>query len=155
RKEEATWLENGKDWQECEMRTYRYGRQLFSEDDAQAHIQLDRAGIPKRRLSCQLTQRSCDEFLGLPFNIASYAILTHMFAQQLNMAVGDFVWTGGDTHIYSNHKAQVETQLSRTWRKPPKLVINRKPASIFDYKFEDFTVEGYDPHPAIKAPVAV
>jgi thymidylate synthase len=93
--------------------------------------------------------------LGVPFNIASYAILTHMFAQQLNMLVGDFVWTGGDVHLYSNHKEQVEKQLSRSWRELPKLVINRKPDSLFDYKFEDFEVVGYDPHPGIKAPVAV
>jgi len=98
---------------------------------------------------------SADVFLGVPFNIASYAILTHMFAQQLNMAVGDFVWTGGDVHLYSNHMQQVETQLQRTWRELPKLKFTRKPASIYDYKFEDFEIVGYDPHPGIKAPVAV
>lgn len=98
---------------------------------------------------------SADIFLGVPFNIASYALLTHMIAQQVNMVVGEFIWTGGDCHLYSNHMEQVELQLSRTERPLPKLVIKRKPATIFDYKFEDFEIVGYDPHPAIKAPVAV
>lgn len=110
---------------------------------------------PERVLSCQLYQRSADVFLGVPFNIASYALLIHMFAQQVNMAVGDFVWTGGDVHLYSNHLEQARTQLGRTPRELPKLIIKRKPDSIFDYKFEDFEIEGYDPHPAIKAPVAI
>lgn len=107
------------------------------------------------KLSCQLYQRSCDIFLGVPFNIASYSLLTHMIAQQCDLDVGDFVWTGGDCHIYKNHFEQVELQLSRTPRAYPKLVICRKPASIFDYKFEDFVIEGYDPWPHIKAPIAV
>ena len=104
------------------------------------------------KLSCQLYQRSCDVFLGLPFNIASYALLVHMMAQQCDLEVGDFVWTGGDTHLYSNHMEQTHLQLSREPRALPKLVIKRKPASIFDYRFEDFEIEGYDPHPGIKAP---
>lgn len=107
------------------------------------------------KLSCQLYQRSCDVFLGLPFNIASYALLTHMMAQQCNLEVGDFVWTGGDVHLYSNHMEQTSLQLSREPRPLPTLVIKRKPDSIFDYKFEDFEIEGYDPHPGIKAPVAI
>lgn len=107
------------------------------------------------KLSCQLYQRSCDIFLGVPFNIASYSLLTHMVAQQCDLDVGDFVWTGGDCHIYKNHFEQVELQLSRTPRAYPKLVIARKPDSIFDYKFEDFVIEGYDPWPHIKAPIAV
>ena len=107
------------------------------------------------KLSCQLYQRSCDVFLGLPFNIASYSLLVHMIAQQCDLEVGDFVWTGGDTHLYSNHLEQAHLQLSRTPRALPKLIINRKPESIFDYHFDDFTIEGYDPYPAIKAPVAV
>lgn len=107
------------------------------------------------KLSCQLYQRSCDVFLGLPFNIASYALLVHMMAQQLDLEVGDFVWTGGDTHLYRNHMEQTQLQLSREPRALPKLVIKRKPESIFDYKFEDFDIEGYDPHPGIKAPVAI
>ena len=107
------------------------------------------------RLSCQLYQRSADIFLGVPFNIASYALLTHMMAQQCDLEVGDFVWTGGDCHIYSNHRAQVEEQLSRTPRPYPTLSIARRPASVFEYAYEDFAFEGYDPHPAIKAPVAV
>lgn len=111
--------------------------------------------VANDKLSCQLYQRSCDIFLGVPFNIASYSLLTHMIAQQCDLDVGDFVWTGGDCHIYKNHFEQVELQLSRTPRAYPKLVIGRKPASIFDYKFEDFVIEGYDPWPHIKAPIAV
>ncbi len=111
--------------------------------------------VANGKLSCQLYQRSCDIFLGVPFNIASYSLLTHMVAQQCDLEVGDFVWTGGDCHIYKNHFEQVELQLSRTPRAYPKLVISRKPSSIFDYKFEDFVIEGYDPWPHIKAPIAV
>ncbi|NRA53770.1 MAG: thymidylate synthase [Gammaproteobacteria bacterium] len=107
------------------------------------------------KLSCQLYQRSCDVFLGLPFNIASYALLTHMLAQQAGLEVGEFIWTGGDTHLYSNHMEQVDLQLSREPRALPTLTINRKPDSIFDYKFEDFEISGYDPYPHIKAPVAI
>ena len=107
------------------------------------------------RLSCQLYQRSADIFLGVPFNIASYALLTHMVAQQCDMDVGDFIWTGGDCHIYSNHAEQVRLQLSRAPRPYPTLHIQRRPASIFDYAYEDFVVSGYDPHEAIQAPVAV
>ena len=107
------------------------------------------------KLSCQLYQRSCDVFLGLPFNIASYALLVHMMAQQCGLEVGDFVWTGGDTHLYSNHMEQTALQLTREPRALPKLVIKRKPESIFDYRFDDFEIEGYDPHPGIKAPVAI
>jgi thymidylate synthase len=107
------------------------------------------------KLSCQLYQRSADIFLGVPFNIASYALLTHMVAQQCDLAVGDFIWTGGDCHIYSNHQEQVALQLSRTPMAYPTLNIKRRPASIFDYEYEDFEVLGYECHPAIKAPVAV
>ncbi len=107
------------------------------------------------KLSCQLYQRSCDIFLGVPFNIASYSLLTHMLAQQCDLEVGDFIWTGGDCHLYNNHFDQVRLQLSREPRPYPKLVIKRRPESIFDYKYEDFEIVGYDPHPTIKAPVAV
>ncbi|WP_387462824.1 thymidylate synthase [Photorhabdus sp. RM323S] len=107
------------------------------------------------KLSCQLYQRSCDVFLGLPFNIASYALLVHMMAQQCDLAVGDFVWTGGDTHLYNNHMEQTQLQLSREPRSLPKLVIKRKPKSLFDYKFDDFDIVDYDPYPGIKAPVAI
>ena len=107
------------------------------------------------KLSCQLYQRSADIFLGVPFNIASYALLTHIMAQQCNLEVGDFVWTGGDCHLYSNHLEQVDLQLSRDFFPLPKLNILRKPESIFDYEFEDFEITGYESHPAIKAPVAV
>lgn len=116
---------------------------------------LDHYNVPKRKLSCQLYQRSADAFLGVPFNIASYALLTHMMAQQCNMAVGDFIWSGGDCHIYSNHKEQVALQLSREPMKLPRLVIKRKPDSIFDYKMGDFEFEDYVHHPAIKADVAI
>lgn len=107
------------------------------------------------KLSCQLYQRSADIFLGVPFNIASYALLTHMVAQQCNLEVGDFIWTGGDCHLYSNHLEQVDLQLSRDFFPLPKLNILRRPDSIFDYEFEDFEIAGYECHPHIKAPVAI
>lgn len=111
--------------------------------------------VAEGRLSCQLYQRSADIFLGVPFNIASYALLTHMLAQQCDLEVGDFIWTGGDCHIYSNHVEQVERQLSRTPYPYPTLQIKRRPASIFDYAYEDFEFLDYRHHEAIKAPVAV
>ncbi|HEY0247744.1 MAG TPA: thymidylate synthase [Gryllotalpicola sp.] len=107
------------------------------------------------KLSCQLYQRSADLFLGVPFNIASYALLTHLVAQQTGLEVGDFVWTGGDCHIYDNHVEQVTEQLTRAPFPYPTLKIARTPASIFDYRFEDFEVVGYEHHPAIRAAVAV
>ncbi|TMH04318.1 MAG: thymidylate synthase [Betaproteobacteria bacterium] len=107
------------------------------------------------KLSCQLYQRSADIFLGVPFNIASYALLTHLVAQQSDLGVGDFVWTGGDCHLYVNHLDQVETQLARAPHAPPTLVIKRRPASLYEYRYEDFEIVDYRFHPAIKAPVAV
>ncbi len=107
------------------------------------------------RLSCQLYQRSADIFLGVPFNIASYALLTHVLAQQCDLAPGEFIWTGGDCHIYANHEEQVRTQLERTPYPFPTLAIKRRPPSIFDYAYEDFEIVDYQHHPAIKAPVAV
>lgn len=107
------------------------------------------------KLSCMLTMRSVDTFLGLPFNIASYSLLTHMIAQQCDLEVGEFIWSGGDVHIYSNHLEQVKLQLSREPLPLPKLNILRKPDSIFDYKYEDFEFIGYEHHPGIKATVAV
>ena len=107
------------------------------------------------KLSCQLYQRSCDIFLGVPFNIASYSLLTHMVAQQCDLGVGDFVWVGGDCHVYANHFEQVKEQLSRAPRPYPKLVIRRRPQTLFDYAYDDFEIVDYDPHPHIKAPVAV
>lgn len=107
------------------------------------------------KLSCQLYQRSCDVFLGLPFNIASYALLTHMMAQQAGLEVGDFVWTGGDVHLYRNHLEQTQLQLSREPFALPRLRLARKPDSLFDYQFEDFVLEDYQAHPHIKAPVAI
>lgn len=107
------------------------------------------------KLSCQLYQRSADIFLGVPFNIASYALLVHMVAQQCDLAVGDFVWSGGDVHLYANHLEQTDLQLSREPLPLPQLKIHRKPDSIFDYRFEDFEILGYQSHPHIKAPVAV
>ena len=107
------------------------------------------------RLSCQLYQRSADIFLGVPFNIASYALLTHMVAQQAGLEVGDFVWTGGDCHIYDNHVEQVTEQLTRAPFAAPTLRLARRPDSIFDYEFDDLVVDGYQHHPAIRAAVAV
>ncbi|HEY2808896.1 MAG TPA: thymidylate synthase [Steroidobacteraceae bacterium] len=107
------------------------------------------------RLSCQLYQRSADIFLGVPFNIASYALLTHMFAQQCDLEPGEFVWTGGDCHLYVNHFAQADQQLARTPHPLPQLRILRRPATIFDYKYEDFEFVNYQHHAAIAAPVAV
>jgi thymidylate synthase len=107
------------------------------------------------KLSCQLYQRSADIFLGVPFNIASYALLTHMLAQQCDLQPGEFIWTGGDCHIYSNHFEQTREQLTRAPYPYPRLVIKRRPPSIFDYAREDFEVQDYQHHPAIKAPVAV
>lgn len=107
------------------------------------------------RLSCQLYQRSADIFLGVPFNICSYALLTHMVAQQAGLRPGEFIWTGGDCHLYLNHLEQVEEQLSRQPYPLPKLMLQRKPPTIFDYQFEDFEIAGYQSHAAIKAPVAV
>lgn len=110
--------------------------------------------VAQGRLSCMLYQRSCDFFLGVPFNIASYALLTHMVAQQVDLEPGDFVWTGGDVHLYSNHFDQAREQLSRSPRPLPRLKLN-KAADLFSYRFDDIEIEGYDPHPHIKAPVAV
>ena len=111
--------------------------------------------VAEGKLSCQLYQRSCDVFLGLPFNIASYSLLTHMIASVAGLEVGEFVWTGGDTHIYHNHFEQIETQLARTPRPLPQLKIKNPKESIFDYDFEDFEIVGYDPYPTNKAPIAV
>jgi thymidylate synthase len=107
------------------------------------------------KLSCQLYQRSADIFLGVPFNIASYALLTHMVAQQAGLAVGEFIWTGGDCHLYANHLEQVDLQLSREPQPLPQLLIQRQPPSLFDYRFDDFEIAGYAPQAHIKAPVAV
>jgi thymidylate synthase len=107
------------------------------------------------RLSCQLYQRSCDVFLGVPFNIASYALLTHMMAQQCDLEVGDFVWTGGDVHLYLNHLEQADLQLQRTPGPLPQLRILRRPATIFDYSYADFEISGYEAQPHIPAPVSI
>lgn len=111
--------------------------------------------VANGKLSCQLYQRSCDFFLGVPFNIASYALLTMMMAKVCDLTPGTFVWTGGDTHLYLNHFEQARLQLSRTPRALPTMKIKRKVESIFDYEYEDFELEGYDPYPVIKAPIAV
>lgn len=111
--------------------------------------------VAGEKLSCQLYQRSADTFLGVPYNIASYALLTHMIAEQCDLKVGEFIWTGGDCHIYLNHLEQAQLQLSREPFPPPRLVIKRKPESIFDYRFEDFEIVNYQAHPHISAPVAV
>lgn len=111
--------------------------------------------VAKGRLSCQLYQRSADVFLGVPFNIASYALLTHMVAQQCDLDVGEFIWTGGDCHLYVNHLEQTRTQLQRTPLPLPKLVLANKPASLFEYRFEDIQFNDYQCHASIKAPIAV
>ena len=110
--------------------------------------------VAEGRLSCQLYQRSCDTFLGVPFNIASYALLTMMIAQECGLQPGEFVHTMGDTHLYLNHTEQVAEQLSRTPRKLPTMRLNPEVKSVFDFRYEDFTLEGYDPYPAIKAPMS-
>jgi thymidylate synthase len=147
--------------------------QIRSKPDSRRHMvtawnpaDVDRMALPpchalfqfyvsKGKLSCQLYQRSCDTFLGLPFNIASYALLTHMVAQQCDLEAGDFVWTGGDVHIYKNHLDQVNLQLSREPYPLPQLRIKRRPDSIFEYQFEDFEILNYQSHPGIKAAIAV
>lgn len=111
--------------------------------------------VAEGRLSCQLYQRSCDSFLGVPYNIASYSFLTHMVARQCGLEVGEFVWTGGDVHIYLNHLEQVKLQLTREPLPLPRLKFDRRPESIFDYRFEDFEIIGYQAHPHIKAEVSV
>jgi thymidylate synthase len=111
--------------------------------------------VANNKLSCKLTQRSADAFLGVPFNIASYALLTHMIAQQCNLDVGEFIWSGGDCHIYSNHIEQVDLQLTREPYPLPQLIIKRKADSLFDYQYEDFEVVDYQHHAVIKAPIAV
>jgi thymidylate synthase len=111
--------------------------------------------VAEGKLSCQLYQRSADSFLGVPFNIASYALLTHMIAQQCDLGVGEFVWTGGDCHIYLNHLEQVKLQLSRTPYPLPQLHFKRKPSSLFEYHFDDIEILNYESHPHIKGEVAV
>lgn len=111
--------------------------------------------VANQKLSCMLMARSQDYLLGTPFNVASYALLTHMIAQQCDLGVGDFVWTGGDVHLYRNHLEQAKLQLTREPRPLPKLVIKRKPSTVFDYAFDDFEIVGYEPHKAIRAPIAV
>jgi thymidylate synthase len=111
--------------------------------------------VAEGRLSLQVYQRSCDIFLGVPFNIASYALLTHILAQQAELKVGELVWTGGDCHLYLNHLDQADLQLSRTPGRLPTLALLRRPSDVAGYRFDDFQVVGYEPQPAIRAPVAV
>lgn len=111
--------------------------------------------VANHKLSCHSYQRSADVFLGVPFNIASYSLLTHMVAQICDLEVGDFIWSGGDCHLYLNHLEQAKVQIQRIPRALPKLVLQRKPSSLFEYRFEDFAWEAYDPHPTIKAPIAI
>jgi thymidylate synthase len=147
--------------------------QLRQKPDSRRHIvtawnpaEVDKMALPPchalfqfyvadGKLSCQLYQRSADFFLGVPFNIASYALMTHMFAQQCDLLPGEFIWTGGDVHLYTNHVEQANLQLSRTPLPLPQLRIRRKPDSIFQYEFEDFEIVDYQSYPAIKAPIAV
>ena len=127
----------------------------LSNDEKVLHETLDREGVPRRKLSCFYMMRSNDVALGKPFNIASYALLTHMVAQQVNMVPDELVYSGVDVHLYLNHLEQIKLQLTREPYPLPKLVIKRKPDSIFDYKYEDFEVVGYQSHPHIAMPVAV
>ena len=147
--------------------------QLKENPDSRRHIvsawnvgELDQMALPpchllfqfyvaNNRLSCKLTQRSADSFLGVPFNIASYSLLTHMIAQQCDLEVGEFIWSGGDCHIYLNHLEQAQRQLTRTPYPLPKLSIKRKPTSLFDYQFEDFELINYQHHETIRAPISV
>lgn len=133
----------------------KFANASLNNDEKVLHETLDREGVPRRKLSCFYMMRSNDVFLGLPFNIASYALLTHMVAQQLNMVPDELVYSGVDVHLYSNHLEQAKLQLTREPYPLPKLVIKRKPDSIFDYKYEDFELVGYQAHPHIAAPVAV
>lgn len=148
-------------------------KQIHENPDSRRHLvsawnvgELSRMALPpchysfqfyvaQGKLSCLFNMRSIDTFLGLPFNIASYALLTHMVAQQCGLAVGELIWSGGDTHIYLNHLEQVKLQLTREPYPLPQLVIARKPASLFDYRYEDFEIVNYVSHPAIKAPIAI
>jgi thymidylate synthase len=148
-------------------------QQIKQKPDSRRHIvtawnpsEVDKMALPpchalfqfyvaEGKLSCQLYQRSADYFLGVPFNIASYALLTYMFAQQCDLQPGEFVWTGGDVHLYTNHIEQAKLQLERKPLSLPELKIKRRPESIFDYKFEDFEILNYQAHPSIKAPIAV
>ncbi len=148
-------------------------RQIREKPDSRRHLvtawnpaEIDKMALPPchalfqfyvadGKLSCQLYQRSADYFLGVPFNIASYALLTHMVAQQCDLEPGTFVWTGGDVHLYLNHMDQVNLQLSRDPYPAPQLVIKRRPASLFEYEFEDFEITNYQSHASIKAPIAV
>jgi thymidylate synthase len=111
--------------------------------------------VAEGKLSCQMYQRSCDTFLGVPFNIASYALLTHIVAQQCDLGLGDFIWTGGDVHLYSNHLEQARLQLSREPYPLPTLIIKRKPDSIFDYQYDDFAIVDYQAHDHIKGEISV
>lgn len=155
---EMTLLER-LDWYEVNEPEKFANAPLINHEDIDSeerlHEILDREGIPRRKLSCFFLMRSNDVFLGLPFNIASYAILTHMIAQQLNMVPDELVYSGVDVHLYSNHLEQAKLQLTREPYPLPKLVIKRKPDSIFDYKYEDFELVGYQAHSHIAAPVAV
>ncbi|EDA8432592.1 thymidylate synthase [Salmonella enterica subsp. enterica serovar Chester] len=155
---EMTLLER-LDWYEVNEPEKFANAPLINHEDIDSeerlHEILDREGIPRRKLSCFFLMRSNDVFLGLPFNIASYAILTHMIAQQLNMVPDELVYSGVDVHLYSNHLEQAKLQLTREPYPLPKLVIKRKPDSIFDYKYEDFELVEYQAHPHIAAPVAV
>lgn len=128
---------------------------IGSSDDEFVNACLDECNTPRRKLSCQLYQRSADVFLGVPFNIASYSLLTHMMAEQCGFAVGDFIWTGGDCHLYENHLEQAALQLGRTPNPLPRLRLSQAVESIFEYTPEDVALVGYDAHPGIKAPVAV
>jgi hypothetical protein len=145
------WFDSNVDLNDLESSSDKY----YSDFSIYITELLNQFGMPSQLLDCQLYQRSADVFLGVPFNISSYSLLVYMVAQQVNMIPHDFIWTGGDCHIYNNHSKQTDLQLTREPLNPPRLIIKRKPDSIFDYTFDDFSIEDYQFHPHIAGPISI